>query len=196
MAIVTLPYPNMDFVPLDVLTADELDQIVANIDAINNASIPTESIANSAITTAKLADDSVTSDKIDWATLPCITIKGTGTTQNALGKLPFTTVAYSQGTGLSLSSNGILIGAGITHVVVSASCYFSHNSGSTYAWCRLDINGLTTGNTSIAENSLYGSVNFPAIDLEVNEGDIISIWSNEAGQNFWGANSWLRASVI
>ncbi len=69
MAIVTLPYPNMDFVPLDVLTADELDQIVANIDAINNASIPTDSIANSAITTAKLADDSVTSDKIDWTTL-------------------------------------------------------------------------------------------------------------------------------
>lgn len=69
MAITTLPYPNMDFVPLDVLTADELDQIVANIDAINNASIPTDSIANSAIITAKLADDSVTSDKIDWTTL-------------------------------------------------------------------------------------------------------------------------------
>lgn len=59
MAITTLPYPNMDFVPLDVLTADELDQIVANIDAINNASIPTDSIANGA----------VTSDKIDWTTL-------------------------------------------------------------------------------------------------------------------------------
>ena len=59
MAITTLPYPNMDFVPLDVLTADELDQIVANIDAINNASIPTDSIA----------DGAVTSDKIDWTTL-------------------------------------------------------------------------------------------------------------------------------
>lgn len=148
------------------------------------------------VTTDSIADGAVTSDKIDYATLPCITIKGTGITQNALGKLPFTTVAYSQGTGLSLSSNGILIGAGITHVVVSASCYFSHNYGSTYAWCRLDINGLTTGNASIAENSSYGSVDFPAVDLEVNEGDIISIWSNETGQNFWGANSWLRVSVI
>lgn len=58
MAITTLPYPNMDFVPLDVLTADELDQIVANIDAINNASIPTDSIA----------DGAVTSSKIDWTT--------------------------------------------------------------------------------------------------------------------------------
>lgn len=59
MAITTLPYPNMDFVPLDVLTADELDQIVANIDAINNASIPTDSIA----------DGAVTSSKIDWTTI-------------------------------------------------------------------------------------------------------------------------------
>jgi len=41
MAIAVLPYPNMDFVPLDVLTADELDQLVANINAINSATIPT-----------------------------------------------------------------------------------------------------------------------------------------------------------
>ncbi len=27
---VTLPYPNMDFTPLDVLTAAEMDQMVAN----------------------------------------------------------------------------------------------------------------------------------------------------------------------
>lgn len=65
MAITVLPYPSMDFTPLDVLTADELDQIVANIDAINNASIPTSSIANSAITTAKINDGAITTNKID-----------------------------------------------------------------------------------------------------------------------------------
>lgn len=42
MALCVLPYPNMDFVPLDVLTADELDQIVANINAINAVSLPTK----------------------------------------------------------------------------------------------------------------------------------------------------------
>lgn len=36
MPLVTLPYPNMDFTPLDILTANELDQLVANIEAINN----------------------------------------------------------------------------------------------------------------------------------------------------------------
>lgn len=56
MALATLPYPSMDFVPLDVLTADELDQIVANINAINNnSSVPTASIADGAVTVQKLA---------------------------------------------------------------------------------------------------------------------------------------------
>lgn len=54
MAITTLPYPNMDFVPLDVLTATELDQLVANIEAINNANITTNAIANRAVTPAKI----------------------------------------------------------------------------------------------------------------------------------------------
>lgn len=30
-----LPYPGMDFVPLDILRADELDQMVANIEYLN-----------------------------------------------------------------------------------------------------------------------------------------------------------------
>lgn len=32
----TLPYPDLDFVPLDVLTADEMNQIVANYTYISN----------------------------------------------------------------------------------------------------------------------------------------------------------------
>ena len=37
MISITLPYPSMDFVPLDVLKADDLDKVVANINAIANA---------------------------------------------------------------------------------------------------------------------------------------------------------------
>ena len=79
MALATLPYPSMDFTPLDVLTADELDQIVANIDAVNNATVGTTSIATGAITTAKVADgnittvkvadDAITNAKIDFSTI-------------------------------------------------------------------------------------------------------------------------------
>lgn len=57
MPLTTLPNPNMDFTPLNVLTADEMDDLVENIEAINNATIPTGSIANGAITKAKLAQD-------------------------------------------------------------------------------------------------------------------------------------------
>ena len=68
MALTTLPYPSLDFVPLDILTAEEMNQIVANYTAINNATIGTSQLANSSITTPKLANKAVTSDKVDWTT--------------------------------------------------------------------------------------------------------------------------------
>lgn len=71
MALTTLPYPSLDFVPLDILTAEEMNQIVANYTAINNATIGTNQLANNSITTPKLANKSVTSDKVDWTTLAC-----------------------------------------------------------------------------------------------------------------------------
>lgn len=64
MAITTLPYPNMDFVPLDILTASELDEIVANVEAINASSIDTTALSNLAVTTAKIADGAVTASKV------------------------------------------------------------------------------------------------------------------------------------
>ncbi len=72
MALAVLPYPSMDFVPLDILTADELDQIVANIDAINNATVGSGNIAGNAITTAKVADSAITKAKIDFSTMGAI----------------------------------------------------------------------------------------------------------------------------
>ena len=61
MAFAVLPYPSIDFVPLDVLTADELDELVANINAVNNGTVP-----DGAITTAKVVDGAITASKIDW----------------------------------------------------------------------------------------------------------------------------------
>lgn len=59
MSLTTLPNPSMDFTPLNVLTADEMDDLVENIEAINNCTIQTGSIANGAITKAKLAQDAL-----------------------------------------------------------------------------------------------------------------------------------------
>lgn len=62
MALAVLPYPSIDFVPLDVLTADELDQIIANQNAINAVSLPTK--------VSDLTNDSgfVESSKLDYST--------------------------------------------------------------------------------------------------------------------------------
>lgn len=59
MPITTLPNPGMDFTPLTPLTAEEMDDIVENIEAINNATIQTGSIANGAVTKAKLGADAL-----------------------------------------------------------------------------------------------------------------------------------------
>lgn len=50
MATITLPHPNIDFVPLDILTAAEQNQLVANINAL--ASFVNE-IGNSYPTTSE-----------------------------------------------------------------------------------------------------------------------------------------------
>jgi hypothetical protein len=76
----TLPYPDMDFVPLDILTALELDQIVANIEYIANDAFPvtnaniadsavsTTKLNTNAVSTAKIQDGAVTAEKIDFTT--------------------------------------------------------------------------------------------------------------------------------
>lgn len=95
MALTTLPYPNMDFVPLDILTADELDQIVANIEAINNATIGTNSISNLAITGAKIADGAVDATKMNLASLQGEADVADGIGWTYLGKTVLTANASS-----------------------------------------------------------------------------------------------------
>lgn len=56
----TLPYPSLSFVPLDVLTAEEMNEIVANYTYIANQ-FP--------IGSANIASSAVTSSKIDWTTI-------------------------------------------------------------------------------------------------------------------------------
>lgn len=61
----TLPYPNLDFVPLDVLTAEEMNEIVANYTYIANQ-FP--------IASANIATAGVTSSNIDWTTVSTTTM--------------------------------------------------------------------------------------------------------------------------
>ena len=61
MAILTLPHPNIDFVPLDILTAAEQNQLVANINAL-------ATFANGLADGTNLSDDIVLPRHIKNAT--------------------------------------------------------------------------------------------------------------------------------
>lgn len=65
-----LPYPGKVYVPFDILTAQELNEDVANIESLaagtgfNTGAIPTAALANISVTTAKINDGAVTAPKI------------------------------------------------------------------------------------------------------------------------------------
>lgn len=65
----TLPYPDMVFVPLDILTAEEQNQLVGNIEFLaNQFPLAASNIANGAIGSDQLAAGAVKSNNVDWAT--------------------------------------------------------------------------------------------------------------------------------
>lgn len=108
-----LPYPDMDFVPLDILTAAEQDQLVANIEYIaNQFPLSATNIANSAVTKDKL--DSALTNISDYST----TEKSTGFTwidgktiykkTIEFGVLPDTT---SKAVNLNITNLGRIIGS-------------------------------------------------------------------------------------
>lgn len=61
----SLPYPSMTFVPLDVLTADEMNQLVANIESLADGS----GLDAGAIGTSAIANSAITSELIDWSSI-------------------------------------------------------------------------------------------------------------------------------
>lgn len=95
MAITTLPYPNMDFVPLDILTAEELDHIVANIEAVNSVNVPKVTLIP--------ANGSVTLPVGNY-------------THHICGAFSFTTASASGGAGLH--AVGALTGNIVTHRIM------------------------------------------------------------------------------
>lgn len=60
----SVPYP-LVFIPFDILTAEELNQLVENDVALADGT----AIDAGAITTSTLAESAVTASKIDWSTL-------------------------------------------------------------------------------------------------------------------------------
>lgn len=112
MPITTLPNPGMDFTPLTPLTAEEMDDIVENIEAINNATIQTGSIANGAVNKSKLAQD-----VLDNYSLSEVDTGATWIDGKKIYKKTFTKDVTIPSGNSSSSSYVIAIGANIDTVV-------------------------------------------------------------------------------
>lgn len=76
-----LPNPSMAFTPFDILLAEELNDLVENIEALATGS----GIGDGAIGTSDLANSAVTSQKVDFTTFTHIEAKGIITTGTIAG---------------------------------------------------------------------------------------------------------------
>lgn len=152
----SLPY-DLVFAPLDVLTAEEMNEIVQNYTTIAQAfPIGTENILGGSVTDAKLADRAVTSAKFNYSSvLSNLSLSNTFT--STVG------TSYSQVTSFNISS--MPVGARFfaiakvkftgSDTVTSVATRLAYNSdygtegASTTAWGRnLDTYGVFTKTTT------------------------------------------------
>lgn len=130
----SLPNPDMDFTPFDVLTAEELDEMVANIEALADGS----GIGDGAVTPSKLGLGQQTASE-----------SASGTT-TSLSYTP--TLSGSPGTNPSVTVN---IGAnGVALVQISAEMFnAASGSGSQMAFAVSGANTIAATNI----NSIGGA---------------------------------------
>lgn len=151
----SLPY-DLDFVPLDILTAEELNQLQANIQYVaNQFPISAENIASSAITTAKIADGAVTSGKVTWSftdySSSVTAEKGTLVSAMSFAvvypsRLAFFNIALTNATGITGSQGAELAVASLpAGMSPSGNRGFTGNIkyGSTYYATSFYINAST-----------------------------------------------------
>ena len=82
---------------------------------------------------------------------------GNDTQINTDAIFPINSVFNQVGTGFTISDSCIVVGAGITKVLVSASIFFVYRSSMNYAWYQLEKNGTEVAGTRIITNTYGGS---------------------------------------
>lgn len=198
MALV-LPYPNMDFVPLDILTAAEMNELVANIEYISTQfPVATANIADTSITTGKIADSSITFAKMADAQKSAITIAGTwGDTSYQVAEIALNTTRSSVGSALTRNSNKIVVGAGVSYVLVSANAFMSKTSG--YGWVSLYKNSTEFSGSSAIGNlasSGFASATISPVVVPVQQNDTLWLKNLVDATTIRGTQTWITAIAI
>lgn len=94
------------------------------------------------------------------------------------------TAVYSQvGDGFSVSGGYVVVGPGISKVLVSASVFYAPRGGNLYGWYQLEKNGSEiAGSRAIASisGSSFGTATLAEKLISVSEGDKIGIRNIDA----------------
>lgn len=106
----------------------------------------------------------------------------------------------SNSNNLTLSNNGIRIGAGISKILVSGNVFYLSNTNNSYLWTSIR-NQTANKELSIAidnYNTYFASTSHSPKLVEVSEGDIIKLFKidNSTGTIRAGANTYLTVEVI
>ena len=132
----SLPYPSMVFVPLDILTAEEMNQIVGNIESLAAGT--------------GLNDGAITSDKIDSATIP-ITVVSSKITSNLFS------CTSKGGVGVFIGAYQLSGSVSYSEVLFSIAGYHVANTGVFPGTpFSINFNNTSTG-IEIRSNSNYTS---------------------------------------
>lgn len=181
----TLPYPDMDFVPLDILTAAEQDQLVANIEYISNQ-FP---IASANIGTAE-----VKAANIDFSTIATyMKVIFTGKMAsnaaiNAGAIIPLAEESHIGAGNIEINSSGqFKIGSGINRILCFAS-WTGSPEASGFRRVHIRKNGtLTDGysftTTDVASGYINGSIS--GMILSVSQNDLVDLYNRDTKFTFW-----------
>ena len=169
MALV-LPYPSMVFVPLDVLTAEEMNQIVANYEFIANQ-FP------------------LTSDKIDWSTAPSVAINKID--WSTITTITDSTVVFDSATYTIDSFKAYKIGRIFVLERLEFASHQSSSSGRIVARLKSDYIPSTTLRTSIQQ----GDNQSPRMGMIGQDGQLSEYAPNNiTNTSIWYETMWICAS--
>lgn len=114
------------------------------------------------------------------------------------GTIPLDLIENTTTDKLTLSNNGIRIGAGISQVLVSANVFANAKNETGYTWTYIKKNN---GNVSIAlvnNRGFFASTSHSPRLLDVQEGDIITLYKQDDSESTVRtyANTYLTVEVV
>lgn len=167
-----LPNPSMAFTPFDILLAEELNDLVENIEALAAGT----GIGDGSIGTSDVADGAVTYPKIGAFPKFSSYRNGGFTTVNSLiSKYPINAIEYDPNSGFNITNNRYTIpagAAGVWHI----SGRFSVQSSSAVAFIILFVNGVERRRGSLSKaNAEYNGL-VMGFDITLAANDYIEMY--------------------